>query len=205
MTTLLVENLAEPTSTRAARTLEFAWQRMLAELAGRTVWCVSASSAGSQAADRLYRRLQDTASEEMYPGRFTLSPGQASPDEPLTRAQVAAEDIVVLHDPRAAALAAPARDCRSHVIWRLPVSRFRGARSVPHPQALAVDGFVMTSRDQVAAVMPGPAVLAVKAVAQGFEGGRYVAVASLLADVVRFGRAESVGGTLQARPSVAAR
>jgi hypothetical protein len=204
MTTLMVEHLAEPSSARAARTLESAWRRMLAELAGRTVWCVSASAAGRQAADRLYQSLQDTASEEVYSGRLTLSLGQSDPDEPLTRAQVAADDIVVLHDPRAAALAAPARDRRAHVIWRLSVNP-PGARSVPHQLALAVDGFVMTSGDRVAAIMPRPAVLAIKEVAQDFDCGRYVAWASLLADIVHLGREESVGGTLQARPSVAAR
>jgi hypothetical protein len=213
MTGVSIEYVREPSSVRTAQTFDSSWRRMVAELAGRTVWCVSASAQSRPAADRLYARLRRAAAGGLSPRRLDLSPGEDGPDT-LMRAHVVADDIVVLHGPLAASLVEPARERRSHVIWSLAMIGSDRPGTLADRAALAVDGLVGVPGgpgqrsgpvDRVAALMPHPAVLAVKEVEQGFAPGGDVAWASLLADIVRAGRDECVGGTVHARPSVAVR
>jgi hypothetical protein len=62
MTTLLIEHLGAPATSRDARRLSLSRSRALDALAGRTVWCAGAVPSGHAAARRLRDRL-DAAPE----------------------------------------------------------------------------------------------------------------------------------------------
>jgi trehalose synthase len=134
-------------------------------------------------------------------------------------------DVVVVHDPLGAALASIFRARGAHVVWRVSFGsnqptvveawRFVQRR---RPQ---VDAYVTSWRPQVqrrfrrgvAAFMSSPDVVSAKEVAP--RGSREQRIpdadydeltwTSLLADVVQADHEEHVGGTLHARPTVAAR
>ena len=63
MTSLVLERLQAPSATRDARVLESARKRMLAELAGRTVWCASGHGPGRADARRLRAHLRSAGDE----------------------------------------------------------------------------------------------------------------------------------------------
>ena len=62
MTSLVIEQFGPPASTREARVLEFSRRRAANELAGRTVWCISAVRAGRSRA-RALRSCLSTAGD----------------------------------------------------------------------------------------------------------------------------------------------
>jgi hypothetical protein len=140
----------------------------------------------------------------------------------LFEAGVGDGDVVVAHDALSALLIEAVRERGAHAIWRLCLrgsSSTSGAR-----QALefvrrftpGADAYVITWRERrprgeifesVAAAMPSAGILASKEFpsrAAGVEPRR-LAWRMALAEIVRSDRGESVGGTLQPRPTVAAR
>jgi hypothetical protein len=188
VTSFLLEHFRAPSGTRDLRAFESARNRTLAELAGRTVWCV-----GGAAAQRLRRRLQWAvdAGIESLPLRL--------PEAEDLVEDVRQDDIVVVHHPLTAARADAIRERGAHAVWHVVA---------PREPAPAIDAYLMTGRTAdgaqiVAAVMPRAGIVAAKEI----QGGSYrdVGWTSLLADVVRTDRDECVGGTLHARPAVAPR
>jgi hypothetical protein len=193
---LVVERFRAPSGTRDARALDSARKRIVADLAGRTVWCASAHSEGGAAARRL-RGYLAWADDDGVAAAWCELPetGDAGNDV----ADVQPGDIVVLHDPLTAAPAEAIRARGAHAVWQV---------NAPHDHAPAVDAYVMATRTPdggylVAALMPWAGIMAAKVVRS--DAYRDVGWSSLLADVVRSDRSECVGGTLHARPTVAPR
>src|SRR6202042_1023226 len=128
VTTLVIEQFAAPDSVRAIRRLELTRRRAAEELAGRTVWCVSSVRAGRRAADALRRRLRMLPADGLASRAIRIREGQTltrvteNGDE-LLGSEVQAGDVVVLHDPIAAALADAVRARDAHAIWWLSVER----------------------------------------------------------------------------------
>jgi hypothetical protein len=138
----------------------------------------------------------------------------------LLGSEVRAGDVVVLHDPIAAALADAVRARGAHAIWRLPVERLAdatdGAWALAHRSRPRVDAYVTAwqrrgprgaDRASVAAFMSGPDVVYAKELAlEGAPRGySQVGWTSLLAEVVCEDHDERVGGRLHPRPVVAPR
>jgi hypothetical protein len=134
-------------------------------------------------------------------------------------------DVVVLHDPIAAALAPAIRERRAHAIWRTSIGRWEGNAAAAwrflHRSSPALDAYVTAWRSRsggstasagragIAAYIAASAGVSAKVDAGGpggpGSGYEEISWTTLLADVVREDRAERVGGTVHARPSVAAR
>jgi hypothetical protein len=134
--------------------------------------------------------------------------------------KVTAGDVVVFHDPIAAALAPAIRERGAHAIWSTSIGRWEGNASAAwrflHRSGPALDAYVTAWRSGataprahagVAAYIAAAGVVSAKEVDADGPGPDYEEIgwATLLADVVREDRAERVGGTVHARPSVAAR
>jgi hypothetical protein len=225
VTTLVIEQFAAPDSDRAIRRLELTRRRAAEELAGRTVWCVSSVRAGRRAADALRRHLRALPDDGLASRGIRMREGQTlvrvteNGDE-LLGSMVRAGDVVVLHDPIAAALADAVRARGAHAIWRLPVERLAdaadGAWALAHRSRPRVDAYVTAwqprgpvgaDRASVAAFMSGPDVVYAKELA--LEGAQrdysQLGWTSLLAEVVCEDHDERVGGRLHPRPVVAPR
>jgi hypothetical protein len=225
VTTLVIEQFAAPESARAIRRLELTRRRAAEELAGRTVWCVSSVRAGRRAADALRRRLRTLPDDGLASRGIRMREGQTltrvteNGDE-LLGSEVRAGDVVVLHDPIAAALADAVRARGAHAIWWLPVERLADAADeawvLAHCTPPRVDAYVTAwhrsvpggaDRASVAAFMSGPDVVYAKELAaEGADRGYgQLGWTSLLAEVVCEDHDEHVGGRLHPRPSVAPR
>jgi hypothetical protein len=127
-------------------------------------------------------------------------------------------------------LVAPAiRERGAHAVWRTSIGRWEGnaaaAWSFLHDSRPALDAYVTAwrsgstpgpgragaqRRSGIAAYIGASAVVSAKEVDTSGAGGsgsgyEEIGWTTLLADVVRGDRAERVGGTVHARPSVAAR
>ena len=132
-------------------------------------------------------------------------------------------DVVVLHDPIAAALGQAIRERGAHAIWRASIGRGGSNAAAawrflhrPRP-ALAAYILAWRGRGGIAAYISAPGGIAAYSSAPGMasakeldpnparQGYEEVGWTTLLADVVRDDRAERVGGVIDARPSVAAR
>jgi hypothetical protein len=187
MTTLVVDRFYIPTTLRGSRRIDLASRRTLHELAGRTIWSVSAISAGRDSTDRFMDRFRWCRDEGVTTARI----------EPAGRfADVNAGDLVFLHDPGTTRLAQLAREQGAHVVCLLD------ADDLPARSA-AVDAYVMAWSGRVAAVMPAPCLMSLKEVERRLYED--LGWGSLLADIVHSDRDERVGGRLHPRPSVAAR
>ena len=134
--------------------------------------------------------------------------------------EVRAGDVVVLHDPIAAALAPAIRERGGHAIWRTSIGRWEGNATAAwrflHRSSPVLDAYVTAwrsgptgavGRAGIAAYIAAAGVVSAKEVDADRPGSDYEEIGwtTLLADVVRGDRAERVGGTVHARPSVAAR
>jgi hypothetical protein len=225
VTSLVIEQFAAPDSVRAIRRLELTRRRAADELAGRTVWCVSSVRAGRRAADALRRRLRALSDDGLASRGIwmregvTLTRVTENGDE-LLGSEVRAEDVVVLHDPIAAALAEAVRARGAHAIWWLPAERLADAADEPwalaHRTRPRVDAYVTAwrrrgaggaDRASVAAFMSGPNVVYAKELAteEAQRGYSQLGWTSLLAEVVCEDHDEHVGGRLHPRPGVARR
>jgi trehalose synthase len=138
--------------------------------------------------------------------------------------QVRPDDVVVVHDPLSAALAAAIRERGAHAVWHVTISSGRAAqaaRDFIRRYTDSIDAYVMTVRrpvgrglveERMAALMPRADVVA--ALELGAEDPRdqehrsrteEVGWSALLADVISGDRRQTVGGTRHVRPTVAAR
>jgi len=192
-----------------------AWLRASAgdALAGRRVWGAASLSGGHAAGQRLRRLLNDD---------LEIEPLAVEADEPALGESVQTGDIVVLHDRFTVSFAAALRDRGAHVVWHL---RERSGSPAPSVRAVIdvldrsggspVDAVVVDERvgpggpERVAALVPASQLLDIREVPFGDDAVRAERVAlawiSLLGDIVQEDRADHVGGTIQARPVVAAR
>lgn len=131
-------------------------------------------------------------------------------------------DVVVVHDPLSALVAEAAREHGARPVWHLRVAGPLNA--VAARQALdflgrftsGLDAYVLGWREvgphgqtveRVAAAMPAAGIVAAEEfpARATVEGPRRLAWRMALAEAVRTGREEAVGGTLRPRPAVAAR
>jgi hypothetical protein len=169
---------------------------------------------------RLHVMLQDRPgpASELAPGDGEIWAEARADSDVLVGENVRADDLVVLHDPLTVMLAEALRERGAHAVWNLDVV----IGSVPDPSAPArrflgkslgaVHAYVITWRRptgaarRIAAIIPSAELVAAKDVDET-PSYRHedVAWASALADVIRADRAETVGGRLHARPTVAAR
>jgi len=197
---------------RDARVLEHAREAAADALAGRTVWCLSALASGAVAAAAVEACLCAPEPDGVATRRLHLAAAAASSEggaldalDALLGGEVAAGDVVVLHDRAAALLVEPIRARGAHALWQLqPGERAdalpRGLDAcVAHAPASAAG-----RADRLAAALPAPGHLAVMEVECGRDGAGF-GWRALLADVVGEDRDEAVGGTLHARPHVAPR
>lgn len=192
-----------------------AWLRSSAAdaLAGRTVWCGASLSGGHAAARRLRNLLKDD---------LEIDPLAVEASEPALGEKVRPGDVVVLHDCFTVSFAAALRDRGAHTVWHLrrrsgpPAPGVRAAIDLlDRSGAAAVDAVVLDERvgiggpERVTALIPASRLLDIREVPLGRDTApaqrQALAWISLLGDIVEEDRADRVGGTIQARPMVAAR
>jgi hypothetical protein len=212
------------------RALAAARSRAVDSLAGRTVWCASHSlgerlgAAGDElavetlplAAAEPLRRLAEridavlAGASPSPSGRTFAADDRALWDDGLRDAEarlggaVRRDDVVVLHDALTALLAEAAREHGAHVIWHMEIALAGGdaagaAWSLLGPCTCAIDAYATSW------TAPSEGVSAVVPSAGRFADGHDLGWAGVLADVVAADRGDTVGGTVHARPAVAAR
>ena len=195
MTTVEIQRLGYSSGAREARALESLARAAAELLGGRTIWSVDPP------------RPEGPASAERIGEEQLLAGGRLSGD-----------DLVLLHDPLDASMVAAIRDHGAHALWlgrgadRVVRQGDEEASGLSEGDAPAIDAYVVSWREPggaaaVAAYVPSAELLAARRIALGAEPFRraHLAWSSLLADVVGTDRRDCVGGTLHARPSVAAR
>lgn len=192
-----------------------AWLRSSAgdALAGRRVWCAASLPGGHVAG----RRLRDLLKDDLE-----IDPLAVEATEPAPGGRVRPGDVVVLHDPFTVSFAAALRDRGAHAVWHLrrrtgsPAPGVRAAIDLlDRSGGAAVDAVVVDERvgargpKRVTALIPASRLLDIREVPPGADAARAERLAlawiSLLGDIVEEDRADRVGGTIQARPLVAAR
>jgi hypothetical protein len=207
------DRIGIPTGLHERRVL--AWLRSSAgdSLAGRRVWCASSLSGGHAAARRLRNLLKDD---------LEIGPLAVEASEPALGERVRPGDVVVLHDRFTVSFAAALRERGAHTVWHL-----RGRTGSPAPGVKAaidlldrsgtatVDAVVLDERvgiggpERVTAFVSASQLLDIREVPLGRDAARAqrqaLAWISLLGDIVEEDRADHVGGTIQARPVIAAR
>jgi hypothetical protein len=226
MTSLILERFDLPRSIRDARALGAAGERVGDVLAGRTVWCAACGAADRASAQALREKIDGAgpgvqATSLPLPRPEELPRRSAGGGELLVDYSVGPGDVVIAHDQLSAIFAGAARERGAHAVWRLHM-----APGIPVPGRVAlellgrlpqgIDAYLLSwiergARgrlvERVAAAMPGAGIVAAKEFpsrpARG--GSRRLAWRMAVAEVVRSDRDEAVGGTLHARPSVAAR
>lgn len=131
--------------------------------------------------------------------------------EALLGEEVGRDDVVVLHDVLAAALADAARARGAHVVRHLRATHPAGSGGAAAASdflgrfAHGVDAWVATGPEGVTAAMPSPGHLDRKQTTERGSGGSGLCWRAVLADVVVEDREEHVGGTVGPRPVVAVR
>jgi trehalose synthase len=254
VTSLTIERLDPPSSTRGMRALDATRRRAADALAGRTVWCAAALPQRRASAQRLRACLQWGGGGGVTSGLLEIAGDEplrelaerlqamlecASPSrlggaereicadgvhagEELVGA-VGPDDVVVAHDPLTALLAEAVRDRGAHAVWHLsvPASPRRPiaerARSFLRRYTFGIDAYVTTWSppaerpgavvERIAALMPGVDAVVAKEIPAAVATGEppLLAWSTVLADVVRSDRDETVGGTLHSRPTVPVR
>jgi hypothetical protein len=134
--------------------------------------------------------------------------------------EVRAGDVVVLHDPIAAALAPAIRDRGAHAVWQASIGRWEGNATAAwrflHQTHPPLDAYVTgwrpariasLGRTGIAAYISARRVIEAKEAdaANPDQPNENLVWTTALADVVTEDRAERVGGKLHARPSIPAR
>jgi hypothetical protein len=203
-----------PSYVRHARIREAALARAGDEMAGRTVWCVSGLATGLRSAQRLNDLLRGLEVEGIA-GRSRRLPAAAEEEgrEQAVRdsdvavgGALAPEDVVVLHDSRAAALALPARERGAHVVW----SDAAAWEHLSGGEGAAIDAVLLGSRPsgrrgapprRLTLAMPSAATIAAIEVGSHPQDDWL----RIFADIVSADRLETVGGMRHARPTVAIR
>jgi hypothetical protein len=207
------DRIAIPLGLHERRVLAWLRSRAADALAGRTVWCAASLPGGHAAGRRLSNLLKDD---------LEVDPLVVEATEPALGERVRPGDVVVLHDPFTVSFAAALRDRGAHTVWHL---RGRSGSPAPGVKAAidfldrsggaAVDAVVLDERvgiggpKRVTALIPASQLLDIREVPLGPDAARAqrqaLAWISLLGDIVEEDRADRVGGTIQARPLVAAR
>lgn len=133
----------------------------------------------------------------------------------LAGSRIGPDDVVVVHDALTALLARAVRARGAHVVWHEQPAAAparpagREARVLLRRCAGSFDAYLVTWRTgrtgHITAAMPCSGHVEAKEVAAGPAEWRALAWTVALADVVATDREERVGGTLHARPAVAAR
>ena len=207
------DRIGIPIGLRERRVL--AWLRASAgdALAGRRVWGAASFSGGHAAGQGLRTLLNDD---------LEIEPLAVEADESALGGSVRTGDIVVLHDCFTVSFAAALRDRGAHVVGH---RRRRSGSPAPGVRAAIdfldrsggapVDAVVVDERvgpggpERVTALVPASQLLDIREVPFDDDAARAERVAlawiSLLGDIVEEDRADHVGGTIQARPVVAAR
>lgn len=210
------ERIGDPVGLHERRVL--AWLRSCAgdALAGRRVWCAATRSGGHASG----RRLRDLLKDDLDIAPLAVEAGELT--EPSLGGRVRAGDIVVFHDFFTLSSAAALRDHGAHAVCRLygrsgpPAAGVRAALDfLDRSGGAAVDAVVVDERagiggpERVSALVPASGLLDIREVPLSIDAVRAERLAlawiSLLGDVVEEDRADHVGGTIQARPVVAAR
>jgi hypothetical protein len=206
---------AVPAYVRHARIAEAARARAGDEMAGRTVWCVSGLATGLPAAQRLHDLLRRLEGDGVARSRRRLPPAAEEEDreqairdsDEVVGRSLAPDDVVVLHDIRAASLALPARERGAHVVW----SDDAAWALLRRGQGDAIDAVLLSAPGRRAprgyaeerATLAMPSDTTVTAIEIGPRPED--AWLQMLADIVRGDRLETVGGRRHARPTVAVR
>ena len=165
-----------------------------------------------QLTERLDSMLHGDASRLGPADREVCAEARANSDA-LVGDGVRAGDLVVLQDPLTVILAEAVRERRAHAVWHLQLApeaamptrarEFLQAFTWPAHACVMAWG-TRHGGHRIVTLIPSTDVVAVKAADETGRADR-VAWATALADVIRADRAETVGGTLHARPAVAAR
>lgn len=213
MTNVVVEQFQAPDTRRCARVLELARSRALEQLAGRRTWVIGASPGDPL---RLARSRSAEGDDALTMQRIPSVTDESL--QALIAVHVRAGDILVIRDVAAIGLSRMARECGAHVIWDRRLPPRRSGSTVPGPpprrQAPALDAWLTAwttggrrAPRRLAAFIGAPDILSAKEMGVGWADGSYEELGwrSLLGDIVREDRAERVGGTVAARPSVAPR
>jgi hypothetical protein len=178
-----MQQFRPPSGTRDARAFDDAIKRVLAELAGRTVWIGARRAGAHELPGHLEWAVDDGVAARWLEAGDDVRQG----------------DIVVLHDPVTTAPADAIRQLGAHVICHVLGLR----EPAPAVDAYVVSGATPDGTQVVAALLPCSGIVTAKQM----RGRRYrdAGWSSLLADIVAGDREECVGGTLHPRPAVAAR
>jgi trehalose synthase len=208
---------ALPTGHRAAHTLRERLRRLAPSGVAPQELVVTAAEPSLELARRLDRMLRGraSASERLGSAEREICTGVREEGDALMEQRVQADDVVVLHDPLTAMLAEVVRERGAHAVWVVEVEAATTRPAAARARRFLVDyggavhAYVVGGPHVVAALIPSTGVMAAKEIdaSPAFEAerGDGLGWGSALADVIRADRAETVGGTLHARPSVAAR
>jgi hypothetical protein len=215
--------IALPGARRSADAL-----RVHIDGAGPGVAATSLQLSASQPLRELAAHVEEMLAGAPAEGSHRLGPAErdayargALDGDDLIGDGVEADDVVVVHDALSALVAQAVRERHAHVVWRFRLAGSSRATRRPALDFLqrftpGVDAYLMTwferghrgdVVERVAAAMPAAGILATKQFPIHSTGGepRRLAWRMALAEVVRSDRDECVGGTLHARPAVAAR
>jgi hypothetical protein len=186
MTSFRIEHL-ESGSTRATRAVRFTREQAQDQLAGRTIWS-SAATPGTSITQSLDIPA-DANGVQLGAAERALCTQAAE----IVTAQLARDDIVLLHDSVSMLLAMAIREHGAHTVWVMSGGSLPALKS-------AFDAFIATWQQAVAALLPCSGAITVKTGPDAELDWN-----SALTDVVDGDRQEMVGGTHHARPAVAPR
>jgi trehalose synthase len=208
---------ALPAGHRAAHVLRERLRRLAEPAGAPRELAVATGELSLELARRLDRMLRGRSSdsESLGSAERAICTEVREDGDALVGRHVQRDDVVVLHDPLTALLAEAVRERGAHAVWsvELQMAHTRGAaaraRTFLNDYTGPVHAYVLASSHVVAALIPSTGVVAAKEIdtTPPYDAGRRdrLGWAAALADALRDDRAETVGGVLHARPSVAAR
>ncbi len=195
-------NPFETSYARHARAGDAVRRRAEDEMAGRTVWCVSGTASGREAALRLHDLLRGLREQGIAARRRLTVPNEA-----LLGDSVTADDVVVIHDLETAPLAEVARERGAHVVW-LAGTEGESIRAWmdPRRQAAPVDAVLVVAQPRRPLAPAERVRLAIPAAGTTEVDPRAEAAwVRIMASIVHDDREETVGGRCHARPAIPAR
>jgi hypothetical protein len=213
---------ALPGARSAARTMQSFFDDTAGGLAAERL-DVPAQPPLMELAERLERMLGGHPSRQPLGwAEHELFREAAGDGDGLVGRSVGPEDVVVVHDALSALLVQAVRERGAHAVWRITVAAPSREAAAAQARAFlndftgAVDAYMLSWSepamqggfvDRVAALIPRAGVATAKEIPVRHDdaGTREVAMRSVLADVVQGDRSDTVGGTVHARPAVAAR
>ena len=212
---LVVEHFDAVGGVRETRARGAAGDRVADVLAGRTVWCAAREAARREEAARLRARFTGAGPDV---SAATL-PSAAEADDAAE--WVRPDDVVIAHDAPTLRFSEAVREHGGHAVFRfragvVPTASVRAALELLTEIPACIDAYLLCWREdrghgavveRVVAAMPAAGIIAAKEFALGVPGQdpRPLAWRMAVAEIVRTGREEAVGGRLHAKPAVAAR